>query len=75
MADIQVFFAKEQVGAAERALRPLVVYMGAGGGYTFDSAEYTHDHRLVRLARNGKIFHIPAQHVLLIVEDAAEEVG
>lgn len=73
VADVRVFFTADQRNFASDVMRQSFNgYGGATQGYVFDSVEYTGDHRLARLTRGGKVFHVPTRNILMIVGDAEE---
>lgn len=71
--NVRLFFTREQRDHASDVMRQSFSgYGGAAQGYAFDSVEYTRDHRLARLTRDGQVFHIPARNILMIVGDESE---
>jgi len=66
-----VFFAQRD-GAGD-ALRALGFTGRQGGGYVFDSVEYSKNHKLATLTRGLETYHVPVSNILL-VRVATEEV-
>lgn len=74
MAGVRVFFTRDNAGTATEALRTTgLSYDGNVVGFSFDSVEYTSDHRLARLERGTKVVHVPTRNILMIVGDADPE--
>jgi hypothetical protein len=74
VADVRVFFTAEQSNFASDVMRQSFSgYGSVAQGYVFDTVEYTGDHRLARLTRGGKVFHVPTTNILMVVGNVEDE--
>lgn len=74
VADVRVFFTSEQRDHASDVMRQSFAGYGSHAqGYVFNSVEYTGDHRLARLTRGGRVFHVPTANILMVVGDVEDE--
>lgn len=61
--DVTVYFTREQ---RDRAADIFGISDDGRGGYKFDSATWSVDHRLAELRVDPMVYHIPAQNILMI---------
>lgn len=64
--NVIVVFTSEQRGSASDALRALGFTSTQGGGYIFDSVEYSKNHTLATLTHGYFTYHVPVSNILLV---------
>lgn len=66
MQKVTVFFRASERDAASDTLRVQGVTQVQGGGFTFDSADYTRGGKWVTLTRGLNTYVVPTRNILLV---------